>query len=591
MKKFIYIFLSAIISLSLTACTPEGMPPEDESLPVVDIVERSRLLDMVNIDYVADKKLTDSLRPAGITLSMEGFEMTGDYTGIFNLNIKSAESEISLPVKCLLSYRKKTAGGKDSFSDVKLYWGGIKVFGDKLVLTNMDKAQVFSLSENGSVCAEMDLSFLNNIDGYALDVVPFRDGYLYTYRGRQQCGIAIFDSAGEMKNRVVLGDNENFVDAFVTLKNAFEISDIPLVKTDDRGLVYIASVTAPRDRTYAFLYDADNDVNYSIDNGFVDKDFISDDLRYTINYFKRDETDDGIYVAAAYNSGGIDKMLAFKEEYSLKHYAKYNGNMLNTDENGKLHFICKNMGIDLTVDFEKGTVTKQQNITEDILIDCLHTSLDRKFSLYTFGRTNYPNMTAYHIALKENASGKTKYIGFMPPENGETDISETGFFSNGEIYLLTGSDFVVFDRDMANTQPVFSMADNFPLGYNAVKEGVDRYLSAVRRNSDGSFYAVYYDYDWMDNDRYTEGNVMGQLKATYQIAHLDKNGNMLSTYDTGVNVQCGTSPVNMYLRNGRLYLSVMYKDTDQAYVKFNFDTAKHTLEITQPYTEPVISIN
>ena len=66
---------------------------------------------------------------------------------------------------------------------------------------------------------------------------------------------------------------------------------------------------------------------------------------------------------------------------------------------------------------------------------------------------------------------------------------------------------------------------------------------------------------------------------------------MLSTYDTGVNVQCGTSPVNMYLRNGRLYLSVMYKDTDQAYVKFNFDTAKHTLEITQPYTEPVISTN
>ena len=591
MKKFIYILLSAVFSFSLAACAPEGMPPEDESLPVVDIVERSRLLDMVNIGYVADKKLTDSLRSAGITLSMDGFEMTGDYTGIFNLNIKSAESEISLPVKCLLSYRKKTAGGKDSFSDIKLYWGGIKVFGDKLVLTNMDKAQVFSLSENGSVCAEMDLSFLNNIDGYALDVVPFQDGYLYTYRGSRQCGIAIFDSAGGMKNRVVLGDNENFVDAFVTLKNAFEISDIPLVKTDDRGLVYIASVTAPRDRTYAFLYDADNDVNYSIDNGFVDKDFISGDLRYTINYFKRDETDDGIYVAAAYNSGEIDKMLAFKEEYSLKHYAKYNGNMLNTDENGKLHFICENMGVDLTVDFEKGTVTKQQNITEDILIDCLYTSLDKKFSLYTFGRTNYPNMTVYHIVLKENASGKTKYIGFMPPENGETDISETGFFSNGEIYLLTGSDFVGFDRDMANTQPVFSMADNFPLGYNAVKEGVDRYLSAVRRNSDGSFYAVYYDYDRMDNDRYTEGNVMGQLKATYQIAHLDKNGNMLSTYDTGVNVQCGTSPVNMYLRNGRLYLSVMYKDTDQAYVKFNFDTAKHTLEITQPYTEPVISTN
>ena len=65
MKNFKYIVAALLLCLSFTACTSDTVPP-DASMPVVDIVQRSELLDMVNIDYVLDgatkKMLADMIR-------------------------------------------------------------------------------------------------------------------------------------------------------------------------------------------------------------------------------------------------------------------------------------------------------------------------------------------------------------------------------------------------------------------------------------------------------------------------------------------------------------------------------------------------
>ena len=68
MKKFIYILSVFIMAFSLAACAPDGMPPEDDSLPAIDIVERSELLDMVTVDHLFSDKDKQLLADMGITV-------------------------------------------------------------------------------------------------------------------------------------------------------------------------------------------------------------------------------------------------------------------------------------------------------------------------------------------------------------------------------------------------------------------------------------------------------------------------------------------------------------------------------------------
>jgi len=584
MKKFVKICILLVMALALTACQYENWG--ENSGPTVDIVERSDLLDIVNIDYVFDSKDMSMLADHGITASMGDFRLTGDYAGTFNLTLKNTDgSRTTLPVNCLLAYDKNTVNGKDAFSNVQLYWGRLKIFGDDIVITNMNIARVLSLDNAFMTKTAMDLSFLDEIGGYALNVAPVADGYVYSYYSNTDCGIAIYSDDGRMSRKITLAD-EGVTNSFATVKNIFNIETTPLIYTSGNGMIYLAGAEYSVGGKNAYLYDMTNDISYGRSRIFMNQDLVSDGIRYALQYFYNEATGDMIFTAAKSDSEKITDFMIFDEDPRIPSFAHYIDQSLKLDENGNLRFDCAGAGLSLTVDFEQGVVTKQFNITEDLLGEKLYTSQDKKYSLYEFAHFNYPNMSTANIALKEENTGEIKYIGLMDILSGEVSTPDTGFFSNGEVYLLTGSDFKIFDRDMENTRPVFRISDNFELGYNAVREGTDRYLCAVRRNADKSFYVVYYDYNWMDNDRYTEGNVMSELKATYQIALLDKDGNMISTHDTGVNVRCGSMPVNMYLSGSTLKCAVMYMDTDHALIKFDFNTNSKKIKLTQEFTQP-----
>ena len=85
MKKFIYIMSAFILAFSFAACVPDGMPPEDDSLPAIDIVERSELLDMVTVDHLFSEKDKQLMADMGITVSMSRFELDSDSTAGFLL--------------------------------------------------------------------------------------------------------------------------------------------------------------------------------------------------------------------------------------------------------------------------------------------------------------------------------------------------------------------------------------------------------------------------------------------------------------------------------------------------------------------------
>ena len=89
MKKLKYIVAALVLAFSFTACNLE-MPPEDNSLPMVDIVQRSELLDMVNIDYVLDDATKQMLADKDVSVSMANFELTADYMAQFVLTFDTS---------------------------------------------------------------------------------------------------------------------------------------------------------------------------------------------------------------------------------------------------------------------------------------------------------------------------------------------------------------------------------------------------------------------------------------------------------------------------------------------------------------------
>ena len=185
---------------------------------------------------------------------------------------------------------------------------------------------------------------------------------------------------------------------------------------------------------------------------------------------------------------------------------------------------------------------------------------------------------AHDIILTDRETGKTKNLG---REAISSAISDYGFFSNGDIYVMNYRGLDVFDTDMDNPNPIFTTKTNFPCtkSYESIDDqGTLRYMFAIRRDPVTFEYVVIYG-EYIEDDVY-ENNYLNdfQLAHNYRIGILDKNGNLVKSWDTGVPIMFTVFGFeNTYMKkvgDNEYEMFVAYKDSMRLSGRFN--TEKET---------------
>ena len=158
-------------------------------------------------------------------------------------------------------------------------------------------------------------------------------------------------------------------------------------------------------------------------------------------------------------------------------------------------------------------------------------SKDGKYELYYSVSINLWGKWVKNVVLCEKDTGKRISLGFIDNDN----ISDAGFFSNGDIYTMDTTGLNVFRCDMT-PQPYFTTKTNFRgggvFGYNVD----ERYIYAIRRDPIKFDYIVVYSQARESGEFLYEKPNDFQLGTNYKVGLLDKEGNLTHSWDSGVPV-------------------------------------------------------
>ncbi len=247
--------------------------------------------------------------------------------------------------------------------------------------------------------------------------------------------------------------------------------------------------------------------------------------------------------------------------------------------------VCPELYTTLTLDFTAGTATLSHGQfptvpnTEHIAV-----SKDGAYTVDVYGHWGGGDIVYRQFILRENATGKTKYLGTTGGMY--SGVWDAGFMSNGDIYLLRNDDFLLYDRDMENTAPIFRLGQNFSFGDNVDERIRERTLLAARRDPVAYTYLGLYiehlhEYAATGYMLNPDENVQLQMKATYKVGMFDTNGHLIREYDTGVHAvrHMGLANVDMYLTDGD-QLHIISKSRGDIYTQgvLNLTTGVYTPE-------------
>jgi len=577
MKNFIRkgIFAGFIaFSAMLTACTPQQSQPVQG--PVVEIVERIDLLNLITPDRILPREKSRQLEKQGFTVSVRNLQLTGEKSVSFDMNLCAADGTVfTVPVNAVVSYAKETVNGKDVFSDVQVYWGDIRIYGEEAVITNLTRLTGINTKDASAPHTVIDLSGVMGAEGYILSAAAQQDSFAFLYHTPQEDGLAVFSSKGIMQAKTVLS-----TDGCHLLKSA-ESGGLPFDKNFTPGIVFTSGgdILATGQKS-AWYYNTAEGILLSATQplAHVEKGGTEYGLYcLTAQGEYTGTTDSRLYLFVKTVGGQYAKSFFFEGRHLL---GSHQNRMDMEIHSGTPQLKVPAIGLEMDVDFSTGKVSPRYRISEDMLGERLYLSADRQYELYPMSSEGIT-----HIALKEISTGKIRFISNLGRINSACD-GETGFMSDGSVYILGDNDFCIYSTDMEALAPVWSLADYMPLGENLNTDKDSRILVSARRNEDGSVYAVYYDTLYYENpaDGFAQGS-RTLLKATYTIAHLDKDGNILAEYDTAMNALAGHCPVNIYLRSGKLNLTVTQANTDTVLTKGSLNIKDGTFTVTQPYKQ------
>ena len=173
-----------------------------------------------------------------------------------------------------------------------------------------------------------------------------------------------------------------------------------------------------------------------------------------------------------------------------------------------------------------------------IKLDGTYASLvknSRKDGAYSIELQSVEYMTeaAY---LRENATGEYRYLGNIG--GGSTD---TGFFNNGDVYIMDERGIKIFESDVNGTSVKFDSSVNFPCGRGITTNGMERFMLALRRDPVKMDYIIIYC-EYPADAEYNDLALNDvEMNYTYKIGMLDANGVLAQSWDTGVNVHLAST--------------------------------------------------
>ena len=585
MRKFKYILAAFLLAASLTACTTPGFDSDENSLPTVDIVQRSQLMDAVTERHIFTDTDNQIMADMELKAELAEFSLVADDMAQLELVFTAPNGKKhKIITEAAIDYNMPQA---DIFTDIRFYWGGVTKTQQGPLITLADSAVL--IPTDGSQNIKFDLSFVKEKDGYIVHTTADFGRFAFFYYTPLEAGLAVFDSKGQLiaeKTEEIGG--ESSVNMLNT-HSALLVSDVPFSYTDefdgwfvnenllliDHGWIYEGSDM----EEYRVYNCADNTVSYSASR-YAD-DITVDDTTYSVLE---------IYVP---NGGDINvgyQGLALRQQageytgavlYDTKgfNYVKQAGGKLYLDDNGDLVYHSQPIGLRFTIDFENNTCHKEYIVTEDMLGEKLATSKDKNYSIYEYGRHLNKNWYVSWRAVKNEKTGEIKYLDGYYAKN-YTDISlEAGFFSNGEIYLMYDFDFEIFDPANPQKGPIFSIGEKYPLGIND-DEGPVNTLWAVRRDPLDKTFIVVNDHlgphRWYLTDEMFDGVY---FKDTFDVSLLDKDGNITKTFTTGMKVPRDTNILNISISGDILTMTNSSRETGEVIQqgKLNIKNGKFTV--------------
>lgn len=576
MKKLIYIFTALLLSFSFTACMPEGMPPEDDSLPTIDIVERSQLLDMVTVDHILSEKDKQLLADMGVTVTMSDFALTADDRAGFTLHFTTESSQ---------EYHSRTEAvidfdmpAQDTFTNIRFYWGSMSKAGDRLLVTYLDRAVLVPVNDTDDGIVEFNLSFLNEKGGYIVHTSNGFEKYAFMYYTPEEEGVVIADANGNSIAHISQPVKDVNIRGLLTTRTEEMIADVPFSYQNTFAGDFITDNLFFIDQgDIAGIVDCENNLPADSDIIKTSYDLTVDNVLYKCYLADNDvkkRLDYG-YIAIREENGDCTGCVLV-DTNGMESF-KYSSNKLSLEENGNLVSYNELSGLQFTMDFDSGNTQMEYIITEDMLGEKLAQSKDGRYSIYEYGKHSIKHYWTSYRALKDEKTGEIKFLSDYYAKN-YTDISlETGFFSNNEIYLMYDYDFEIYNPENIENGPVLNIGKKFPLGI----EGEDGYrkntLWAVRRDPVDKTFIVVHDHLGPDRWYYTEDRMDGNyFKDTYDVALLDKDGNIIKSFTTEMKVPANTKILNISLSGDILTMENMDSTTGKTVQKatLNISTGK-----------------
>ena len=290
---------------------------------------------------------------------------------------------------------------------------------------------------------------------------------------------------------------------------------------------------------------------------------------------------DGFF--AVYTDGeSFAKLIELDWEHYVMH-ANYMDDSFSIATDGMIVTLKnESIGEKLVFDFKKGSYTHSFCATDNSLGYEIKTSPNGKYTIWQMNSVGRGDVGNYRMAVKNN---ETREI-WVPEEVGLLGgmyggYGGAGFFKNGEIYIYSAEQMKVFDPQRG--APTFDMGKNFPLGNTADGE-YTALLSFHRDPEDFSYSITYMKEEGPCTLEDTKYNRIFAAPWTYQIGFLDKDGNLLESYDTGVGVledHFGLADVSMRFSDDTITLFAKGNESDDLYKIGVFDRKNH--EFTESF--------
>ena len=232
-------------------------------------------------------------------------------------------------------------------------------------------------------------------------------------------------------------------------------------------------------------------------------------------------------------------------------------------------------GVVMVVDFDKKTFEISYNFTASDMENPLATSSTGRYTLYGAGFTGAGDAGYSNVVLYDKNDKSYTYICYGGGMYGGG--FEAGFLRNEDFYTTSFGELRIYNPK--TKELVLDVGKNFNLGYSK-EEKSSRYLLTFRRDpNDFSFIAVYFELP----EGYQEvevNDILGyrtEYSTNYKIGYLDKNGNLIESYDTGMGVWVGRywTPLEVSMRYSEKTLTLIASDGNGYGFTGTFDRTTH----------------